>query len=94
VERSRHDALRRDGEERLMRAIERMLVRRSAVTRGVEEVLVGDDADGAWMSGTRSHEAEDSIEEAPVAIEKGCACADEMLQDGPDMREGSRVAGE
>ena len=35
-----YDALRRDGEERLMRTIDGMPVSRSAITSGVEEVLV------------------------------------------------------
>jgi hypothetical protein len=39
------------------------------------------------MSGSGCHETEDSVDEAPVAIEEGTACIDEMLQHGPDVRE-------
>ena len=48
-----------------------MLVCRSTVTRGFCETVVRDDADGTGVSGGRSHEAKDSIDERPVTIEEG-----------------------
>jgi hypothetical protein len=75
-------------------AVEGVAVARSAVARGGEEALVRNDADGAWMSGRGSHEAENGIDEWPIAIEEGTASVDEMLQQGEDVREGSRVTGE
>ncbi len=68
---SGNDALWTDGEKRLMCAIDGMLVCRSAVARGGEEVLVRNDADGTRMSSGRSHEAKDCVDEGPVTIEKG-----------------------
>jgi hypothetical protein len=91
VERGGHDALGWDGEERTLLWVERVTVRWSAMTRGGEEAFVRDDADRARMSGRGGHETEDSIDERPVAIEKGTARVDEMLQHGPDVREGSGV---
>ena len=57
-----------------------MLVCRSAITRGREEVVLGNNADRAGMSGRRRHETKYCIDEAPVAVEEGRASVDEMLQ--------------
>ena len=46
------------------------------------------------MSGGRSHETKGSIDEWPIAVQESSACVDEVLQDGKDVREGSRVASE
>lgn len=89
MERSGNDALRWDGQKRLMCAIDGMLVCRSAVARGGEEVLVRNDADGARVSSRWSHEAKDSIDEWPVTIEEGTFGVNEMLQYCPDVRKGS-----
>ena len=62
------------------------------MTCSFEQALLRDDADGAWVSGGRGHEAEHSVNEAPITVEKSSASIDEMLQHGPDVREGSRVA--
>ena len=71
VEWSGDDALGRDGEERAVSAVEGMLVCWSAIAGGGEEAGLADDADRAWMSGRGGHETENSIEEAPVAVEEG-----------------------
>ena len=60
----------------------------------MEEVLVRDDADRAGMRGRGRHEAENSIDEGPVAVEEGAASVDEVLQHVEDVREGSGVARE
>lgn len=51
MEWSRDDALGIDGEEGGMIGMEGMAVVRSAITRGSEEIVVRDDADGTWMNG-------------------------------------------
>ena len=94
MEGSGHDALRMDGEERRVSAIEGMLVCWSAVARGGEETALTHDADRARVSGRRRHEAEHRVDEAPVAVEEGGASVNEMLQHSPDVREGSRFAHE
>ena len=58
----RDDTLRVNSEERRVRAIDGMLVGRSAIARGSSEAIVRDDADRAGMSGRRSHEAEYCID--------------------------------
>ena len=68
------DAIRGDGEESRMSAIDGMLVCCGAVTSCFGEAIVIDDADGAGMSGRRSHEAEQTVDEWPVAIEEGLPC--------------------
>jgi hypothetical protein len=55
---------------------------------------VRDDADRAGMSSRGGHETEDSVDEGPVAIEKGTARVDEVLQHCPYVREGSGVSNE
>lgn len=92
VERSRHDVLRRDREERRMSAINGMFVCRSAITRRVEEIVLADNANGTRVSGRWSHEAEHSINKAPVTVEEGAFGVDEILQHSPDVWEGSRFA--
>src|SRR5680860_909012 len=94
MERSRYDTLGWNGEECLLAYGTRVLVCWSAIARGGEKALVRDDADGARVSGRGSHEAEHCIDEWPVAIEEGGACVYEMLQHGPDVREGSGVTHE
>jgi hypothetical protein len=46
------------------------------------------------MRGRGSHEAENSVNEAPIAIEESAMDVDEMLQHGPDVRESSGLAHE
>jgi len=77
-----------------MSVINGMAVSWRAVARGGEEIVLADEADWAWMCSGRSHEAEHSVDEAPIAVEEGAASADEMLQHGPDVRESSGVANE
>jgi len=93
VERSRYDALGRDAQKGLMRAIDGMLVCRSAMARRREEIVLGNNADGARVSGRRRHEAEDCVDKAPVTVEEGCTSVDEMLQHSPDVRERGGIAG-
>ena len=83
MEGSGHDALRVDGEERRVSAIEGMAISGGAVARGGEETSLSDDADGTRVSGGRRHEAEHRVDEAPVAVEESSASVDEVLEDGP-----------
>src|SRR5680860_1816797 len=46
MERSGHDALRRDREQWTVRAIYGMAISGGAIARGVEEIVLADDADG------------------------------------------------
>ena len=56
-----------------------MFVCRSAMTRGGEEIVLGNNADGTGMCSRRRHEAEYSIDEAPVSVEECRASVNEML---------------
>ena len=64
MERSRHDALRRDGEEWLLVSGARVFVVCIAIASSFDEAALLDNADGAGMSGGRGHEAEGGVEEA------------------------------
>src|SRR5687767_12269987 len=46
------------------------------------------------MCGSRCFEAEQSVNEGPVAVEESGASVDQMLQHGEDVWEGSGVASE
>jgi hypothetical protein len=72
--------------------MQRVLVCGSAIARGLCEAVVRNDADGARVSGGGRHEAENGIDEWPVTIEESSASVDGVLQDGEDVREGSRIA--
>ena len=76
VEWRRHDALGRDGEQRLLAHSPRVLVCGSAIASGGEEAFVRDDADGAGMRGRWRHEAQHCVDEWPVAVEKSLAHMD------------------
>ena len=94
MKRGRNDTIRIDGEERRMSAIDGMLVCRSAITRGGEEILMRDDADWTWVCSSRSHEAEYGIDEAPITVEEGSAFVYQVLQHLPYVMESSGVASE
>ena len=74
--------------------MEGMLVAWLTIARRLREAIEVDDADGTGMLSSRRFETEHCVDEAPVAVEEGVACVDEMLQNGEDMREGSGVTGE
>ena len=68
-----------------------MFVTWLAIASCLREAVEGDDADGTGMSGRWRHKAEHSVDEAPIAVEKGSASIDEMLQHGPNVRESSGI---
>ena len=84
MERSWDDAIRRNGEESGMIRMEGMLVAWLTIARRLREAIEVDDADGTGMLSSRRFETEHCVDEAPVAVEEGVACVDEMLQNGED----------
>ena len=79
MERSWNDVIRIDGEERSVSAIDGMFITWLAVTRGFSEAVEGDDADGTRVCGRRRHKTKDTINEWPIAIDKGSQRVDKML---------------
>jgi hypothetical protein len=92
MERCWNNTIRWDGEERRMSAIHGMFISWLTIARGFSEAVEGNDADGARMRGSGSHETEDGVDEWPVTIEKSSFRVNEMLKECEDMRENSGVA--
>ena len=78
-------ALGRDGEKWLLASGAGVFVVCIAITGSFEQTLLRDDADGTGVSGRRGHEAKDSVDEAPVAVEEGRA-GEEMLPECLPLR--------
>ena len=72
-----------------MSTIDGMWITWLTIARGFGEAIQGDDADRTGMRSGGRHETEYAIDEWPIAVEKCIASVDQMLKNGPDMREGS-----